>query len=278
MFRRAAKQRPWLQSGRIRVTLAVRSCTPACSENSPTRYYCCRNSSSVAADFLLFVDTETTGLPARWDRPYAEESHWPHIAQLAWAVYTATGELVRSDASYLRVPTGTMPAAAVAIHGLTEEFLRTHGTEPRPVLARLHHDLLHYRPQVVGHFLQLDFHVLGAAFHRVGLSNPLPALPQFCTMFSSRPLSLSGRYLKLGSLHGQLFGEPPPRQHDAVSDAAATVRCYFELRRRGLPAAGGPALPRLVPPAPRSFWARHRGGIVAGLAVCFLVLYWLLYG
>lgn len=232
----------------------------------------------MVADFLLFIDTETTGLPARWDHPYTEEGQWPHIAQVAWAVYTAAGELVHTDAAYLRVPTGTMPAAAIAIHGLTEEFLQAQGAEPRAVLERLHHDLCQYHPQVIGHFLQLDFHVVGAAFQRVGLSNPLPALPQFCTMFSSHSLSTNGHYLKLGSLHEQLFGEPPPRQHDAVSDAAATARCFFELRRRELLPIDGPTLPRLVPPAPRSFWTRHRGSIIAGLALCLLLLYWLIYG
>ncbi|UOR03720.1 3'-5' exonuclease [Hymenobacter aerilatus] len=232
----------------------------------------------MAADFLLFVDTETTGLPTRWDRPYAEEGHWPHVAQLAWQVYTAAGELVCSDAGYLRVPAGTMPAEAVAVHGLTEDFLHAHGGAPRPVLERLHHDLLHYRPQVIGHFLQLDFHVLGAAFQRVGLSNPLPALPQFCTMFSSRPLSLRGHYLKLADLHEYLFQEPLPRLHDAESDAAATARCFFEMRRRGLFATTAPTLPRLVPPAPRSFWAQHQLPITVGAALFFLLLYWLIYG
>lgn len=232
----------------------------------------------MAADFILFVDTETTGLPAHWDRPYTEPGQWPHVAQVAWQVYTTQGQLVHADEGYLRVPAGTMPMAAIGIHGLTEFFLQTHGREPQAVLERLHHDLLHYQPQVVGHFLQLDFHVLGAAFHRVGLSNPLPALPQFCTMFSSRLLSPNGHYLKLGTLYEQLFAEPMPRQHDAVSDAAATARCFFEMHHRGLLAAPAPTLPRLVPPPPRSFWSRHRGGVAAGLAVCLLVLYWLFYG
>lgn len=232
----------------------------------------------MAVEFYLFVDTETTGLPAHWDRPYADDAAWPHIAQLAWEVYTAAGERVRADAGYLRVPAGSMPAAAIAVHGLTEDFLHAHGTVPLPLLRRLHHDLLQYRPQVIGHFLQLDFHVLGAAFHRVGLSNPLPALPQRCTMFSSRPLSLSGHYLKLGHLYEQLFAEPMPRQHDAVSDAAATARCFFEMRRRGLLAPPAPTLPRLVPPPPRSFWARHRALAASVLLFFLIALYWLLYG
>ena len=70
-----------------------------------------------------------------------------------------------------------MPAAAVAVHGLTPEFLQAHGQEPAAVLRRLLQDLATYRPCVVGHFLPLDFHVLGAAFARAGLANALPSLP-----------------------------------------------------------------------------------------------------
>jgi len=190
-------------------------------------------------EYLLFVDTETTGLPARWDRPYAEEWEWPCIAQVAWVVFTAAGELVKADQDYLQIPAGRMPAAAVAVHGLTPEFLQAHGQEPAAVLRRLLQDLATYRPRVVGHFLPLDFHVLGAAFARAGLANALPALPQFCTMQLTR-LPLQGvtapprRPLRLHQLHERLFGQPLEREHDAHIDAAATARCFFELQRRGL--------------------------------------------
>ena len=33
--------------------------------------------------YVLFVDTETSGLPADWRRPYAEPGAWPHVAQIA---------------------------------------------------------------------------------------------------------------------------------------------------------------------------------------------------
>ena len=72
-------------------------------------------------EYLLFVDTETTGLPARWNRPYAEEWAWPCIAQVTWVVFTAAGELVKTDQDYLQIPAGHMPAAAIAVHGLTPQ-------------------------------------------------------------------------------------------------------------------------------------------------------------
>ncbi|WP_460574920.1 3'-5' exonuclease [Hymenobacter coalescens] len=229
------------------------------------------------------MDTETTGLPARWQRPYAEEWEWPSIAQLAWQVYTFDGQLVTSDAAYLRVPRARMTAASVAVHGLTVEFLDEHGEAPAAVLQRLLADLEAYQPRVIGHFLRLDFHVLGAALHRAALPNPLPVLPQFCTMQVSHDARLHGRprQLRLFELHELLFGERLVRLHDAAIDAAATARCFFELRQRGLITDSGlDAQPRLsVPGGPAR--GRRRGWlwlVAAGGLLLLFLFYWLVNG
>ncbi|GGG49200.1 3'-5' exonuclease [Hymenobacter glacieicola] len=234
-------------------------------------------------DYLLFLDTETTGLPTRWDRPHTQENAWPSVAQVGWVVYTAQGEFVKADQAYLQIPAGSMPAAAIAIHGLTPEFLQAQGQPPEPVLRRLLQDLTTYQPRVVGHFLQLDFHVLGAAFARVGLPNPLPSLPQFCTMAATWPPLPGGpaRRLRLPELHELLFAEPLLHHHDAYVDAEATARCFFELRRRGLlpeETLTGQQ-PLTVPEGRAPGWLGPVGWrwglLVAGL---LLLVYWLLYG
>ncbi|KAA9339474.1 3'-5' exonuclease [Hymenobacter busanensis] len=187
-------------------------------------------------EYLLFIDTETTGLPSRWDLPYASDAaQWPYVAQVAWQVYSPEGTLIKQENHYLHVPDGAMRPAALAVHGLTPDFLRQFGQEPSIVLRQLHQDLLTYRPRVVGYFLQLDFHVLGAGFHRAGLPNLLPELPQFCVMrVTERPVDGSHRrFRRLAELYEQLFELAMPQLHDACEDAAATARCFFELQRRG---------------------------------------------
>jgi DNA polymerase-3 subunit epsilon len=232
------------------------------------------------SEFLLFVDTETTGLPQRWDKPYSAERNWPHIAQLAWGVYTPEGQLLKAENYYLRVPAGRMQASAVAIHGLTPEFLQEQGQEPRDVLERLRQDLLLYQPLVVGHYLQLDFHVIGAGFHRVGLENPLGALPTLCTMQLTNitPPQHGRRYLRLGELHEQLFHTPMVLQHDAWADAQATADCYFEMQRQHMLTEEliQQQRPLVVPPPvplPKR-WPL----LVALLAAAILVLLYLMYG
>lgn len=231
-------------------------------------------------EFLLFVDTETTGLPQRWNQPYSAERNWPYIAQLAWGVYTPEGELVKAENHYLRVPAGRMQASAVAIHGLTPEFLQEHGQDPRDVLERLRQDLLTYQPLVVGHYLQLDFHVIGAGFYRVGVENPLAALPTLCTMQLTHitPPRHGRRYLRLGELHEQLFHAPMELQHEAWADAQATANCYFEMQRQGLLTNDLVQQQRplvVPPPAPRP---ERWPWVAAVLTVAILTLLYLIYG
>ena len=232
------------------------------------------------ARYLLFLDTETTGMPTRWDQPYEDERAWPSVAQLAWAVHTTEGTVVKTDQAYLQIPAGRMPASAVAIHGLTPEFLQAHGQQPASVLRRLLADLATYQPRVVGHFLRFDFHVLGAAFQRAGLPNPLPGLPQFCTMAPAWPplAATAPRRLRLHELHEMLVREPLPRLHDAVVDAAATARCYFELQRRGLLSdallAAHTPLTAMPARAARGKWLLPL--LVIGILACY-VLYRLVY-
>ncbi|MGI4886242.1 MAG: 3'-5' exonuclease [Janthinobacterium lividum] len=240
-------------------------------------------------DYLLFVDTETTGLPAGWRRPYADDAAWPHLAQLAWVVYTRAGALVKTENHYLRVPAGTMQPTAQAIHGLSAEFLAAEGKALAPVLGALAADLARYRPLVVGHFVQLDFHMLGVGFHRAGLPNPLPGLPTFCTMLPTGPLARAlgappGRaLLRLNELYEHLFHEHLDRHHDAQTDAEATAECFFELWRTGYltEASLGQQAPLTVPVAAGPFdWLgppRRRAAAAAAGALLLLVLAWLYY-
>jgi DNA polymerase-3 subunit epsilon len=234
--------------------------------------------------FLLFVDTETTGLPVNWNTTYAAERNWPYVAQLAWLVYTKEGELVKEENHFLRVPAGQMRPRAQAIHGLTPAFLAERGEDRVAVMQRFYDDLRAYQPLVVGHYMRLDFHMIGAEFHRTGLPNLLTELPTVCTMQTSQrhAQAVQRNFLRLGELHEHLFQEPMPRQHDAQADAQATAQCFFELRRLGdlddAIIAEQPQL--LVPTAEPGIFQRYRWlgpGVLVVAGLLLLLLFWL-YG
>lgn len=187
-------------------------------------------------DYLLFVDTETSGMPRDWNQPYASRGDWPHIAQLAWVVYTPGGVEIKAENHYIRPSDYDLSPESGAIHGLTPEFLQARGESRHAVMQRLHRDLTHYQPLVVAHFMQLDFHMMGVGFHRSGLTNPLLGLPLFCTMRATGPLlrHSSQGFLRLGELYQRLFKEAQLHEHDALADAYAGARCFFEMRRQGV--------------------------------------------
>ncbi|WP_201980664.1 3'-5' exonuclease [Hymenobacter rubidus] len=186
-------------------------------------------------DYLLFVDTETSGIPRDWNKPYSSRNNWPHIAQLAWVVCTPDGREVKVENHYIQPNDYDMDPEAGSVHGLTLDFLRENGESRHAVMQLLHRDLLRYKPLVVAHFMQLDFHMVGVGFHRAGLTNPMLGLPVFCTMRATGPLlrhSTQG-FLRLGDLYQRLFHKTLENAHDALVDARAAARCFFEMLRQG---------------------------------------------
>ena len=186
-------------------------------------------------DFILFIDTETTGIPLDWKAPYTDDQSWPHSIQIAWCVYTRQGKELKLENHYIYEPEIKISEGSERIHGITRELLQKEGKTRKNVFTRLAQDLEQYQPLVVAHFMRLDYHMLGVGFHRSGLQNPLPKLPTFCTMDASANFYLPPRksFLHLGELYERLFKEPLQRQHDAAVDARATARCFFKLLQQG---------------------------------------------
>ncbi|MHC2991349.1 hypothetical protein OB13_07040 [Pontibacter sp. HJ8] len=186
-------------------------------------------------EYLLFVDTETSGLPKDWSKPYSTPGSWPHVVQVAWVLYTREGEKLKEENYYIRASDYEVSPASQHIHGLSDDFLRENGEDRNAVMQLLHADLIRYQPLVVGHFMQLDYHMLGLSFYRSGLDNPLTKLPNFCTMRATSHFIRESRHrnLRLGELYLRLFRTPLQNEHNALSDASATALCFFELWRKG---------------------------------------------
>ena len=52
----------------------------------------------------LFFDTETTGLPARWNAPVTDVENWPRLVQLAWIMCDAQGNTLESRNAIVKPP------------------------------------------------------------------------------------------------------------------------------------------------------------------------------
>ncbi|PVW14193.1 DNA polymerase III subunit alpha [Marixanthomonas spongiae] len=190
--------------------------------------------------YLIF-DTETTGLPKRWDAPVTDTDNWPRCIQIAWQLHDAMGNLIEHQ-DFLVQPDGfTVPFDAEKIHGISTELAQKEGT-PLHEVAEKFANALSRTKFVVGQNVGFDLNIMGAEFHRLQMHNPLPQLPVLdtCTETTAQLCQIPGgrggkfKLPTLTELHEFLFNEPFAEAHNATADVEATTRCFLELVRRNI--------------------------------------------
>ena len=188
--------------------------------------------------YLIF-DTETTGLPKRWDAPITDTDNWPRAVQIAWQLHDAMGNCIEHQ-DYLIKPHGfNIPYDAEKIHGISTELAQEQGISLSQVLEKFNITMSKTK-FIVGQNVKFDLNVMGAEFVRLNVENPLQKLPVLdtCTEHTASLCQIpGGRYGKfklptLTELHQFLFDTPFGEAHNATADVEATTRCFFELLRR----------------------------------------------
>ena len=185
-------------------------------------------------DYLLFIDTEATGLPKKWNLPYTAPGNWPDAVQISWLLYTKEGQKIKEENHYISNNDTVISPGALTVHGLTKNFLQQNGMPRKQVLAILSQDIQYYQPMMVGHFTELDYHIISTGYFKERLDNPIEKLSSFCIMKATQHLQQNpnSKFLRLGQLYELLFKQPLLCQHNAMADAAATADCFFELMKR----------------------------------------------
>ncbi|MEL6975707.1 MAG: DNA polymerase III subunit alpha, partial [Bacteroidota bacterium] len=188
--------------------------------------------------YLIF-DTETTGLPKRWDAPITDTDNWPRCVQIAWQLHDEMGNLVEHQ-DYLIRPDGfNIPYESEQVHGISTGLAEQQGEGLAVVLERFNGALLKAK-FVVGQNVGFDVNIMGCEFHRMSVENPLAELPVLdtCTEHTAQLCQIPGgrggkfKLPTLTELHQYLFGEPFAEAHNATADVEATTRCFLELVRK----------------------------------------------
>lgn len=184
---------------------------------------------------LLFVDTETSGIPDSLNASVSEKEQWPYIVQLAWRVYTKDGDLVKQENHFIYEEEIYIEESSFQVHGISKQDLKLKGEDRKSVLRLFASDLRKFKPMVIGHFIEFDSKMIQVAMFRSGLKNIIKQYPHFCTMRATSEYTRlpNHNYPKLDELYQVLFGEKMAKQHDAAADVEATAKCFFELYARG---------------------------------------------
>jgi len=188
--------------------------------------------------YLIF-DTETTGLPKRWDAPITDTDNWPRCIQIAWQLHDAMGGLIEHYDFMVRPDGFNIPYDAERIHGISTDLALEQGISLAEVLEKFNIALSKSK-FIVGQNVGFDVNIMGSEFHRLGVESPLAAMKVLdtCTEITAEMLKLPGgrggkfKLPTLTELHQHLFGEPFSEAHNATADVEATTRCFLELVKR----------------------------------------------
>lgn len=198
---------------------------------------------------ILFFDTETTGLPD-YRMPHDHECQ-PHLVQLA-CLLTDDDGVERSAVNLVVNPGAPIPAAASAVHGITDLIVDRCGVFETTAIA-MWHRLAERADMLVAHNIKFDMWLIETAWSRMHIGarrsgRPFAAVhgirPRFCTMETAAPivnLPPTERMIaagfdkpkapKLGECIRHFFGESLDGAHDALVDVRACARLYFHLQR-----------------------------------------------
>lgn len=188
--------------------------------------------------YLIF-DTETTGLPKRWDAPITDTDNWPRCIQVAWQLHDAMGNVIEHESHMVKPEGFNIPYDAERIHGISTELAEEQGLYLQEVLEKFNIALSKSK-FIVGQNVGFDVNIMGAEFYRSNMETSLTDMRVLdtCTEVTAELLKIPGgrggkfKLPTLTELHEYLFGEPFAEAHNATADVEATTRCFLELVNR----------------------------------------------
>lgn len=183
---------------------------------------------------FLFFDTETTGLPRRWNAPVTDVDNWPRMVQLAWIVCDAGGEILEKRSALIQPEGYTIPVEVSRLHGITTQIAKERGEPLRQVLEEFS-GKIDAAQALIGHNIAFDECIVGAEFERCRMMTSLFLKPKYCTMknatsYCKLPGKKGFKAPRLMELHRILFGKDFEDAHNALADVEATVRCFWKMR------------------------------------------------
>jgi len=190
--------------------------------------------------FLIF-DTETTGLPKRWNAPISDVDNWPRCVQLAWQLHDNKGDLISNHSYLIKAEGFDIPYEAEKIHGISTDLANEIGKNIDDVLELFIND---YKTAgfLVGHNLKFDINIVGAELYRKGYEIDISKkdVLDTCSELTAEVCKLPGgrggkfKYPTLLEIYSTLFKDKFMEAHNASADVEATSRVFFELVRKGV--------------------------------------------
>lgn len=196
---------------------------------------------------VLFLDTETTGVPTYTQRKNVNRGRWfvdyPHIVQFSWILYDEDKNKILNVADHIiKMREGVLiPEGASNVHGITDEISASRGEDIKDVIRLFNIDLEACN-RLVCHNMEFDTTMVRAEMLRNDMIDAFHLQHYkhvYCTMMNSIELCKIERrrrdgttyhkYPKLLELHEHLFQTTPKGLHNSLTDIYVTMRCYYKM-------------------------------------------------
>ncbi|MCK5491355.1 MAG: 3'-5' exonuclease [Candidatus Pacebacteria bacterium] len=186
----------------------------------------------------LFFDTETTGLPKKWDAPVTDLENWPRLVQIAWLYFDENGKEISRKNSIIKPEGFLIPEESSNVHGISNEMANKKGVSLKKILKEFS-EMAGKTKFLIAHNMSFDEKIIDAEFLRKGIQKSLFQPEKICTKeASTQYCEISGNYgfkwPSLSELHIKLFGQDFEDAHDALIDVRACAKCFFELKNIGI--------------------------------------------
>ena len=182
----------------------------------------------------LFIDTETTGLPQDDSFSIDAINNWPRLVSVAY-ILCDDRKIVRENRSIIKPNGFIIPPESTRVHGITSAEAISKGRVFSEVLDEIK-GVINECDYIVGHNVVFDINMLNAEFFRYDMTLPVSLKPYYCTMLLSKDYCglPNDKYPTLEELYSILKGESIANAHNAMTDAHASMECFWILKDSGI--------------------------------------------
>lgn len=217
---------------------------------------------------VVFIDTETSGLPKIWDAPASDLDNWPRLVQIAWIVCDSKLNILDKYHSMVHPRDFEISEDSTRVHGITETRAIRYGKGIHQVLSDFV-SVAEKADYLVAHNTDFDLSVILAEIERYNQNerenfekekaryeekhqrtgqdeydieepylidaNLLGSVEVICTMRSSSEwCKIEGpdgsfKWPTIGELYYKSFKTELPITHDARVDVFAVHKCFKYL-------------------------------------------------
>jgi len=186
---------------------------------------------------LLFLDTETTGLPkGRYSKPEdISKFNTARLVELGYIICKGDGTIVEKVFDIIKPTDFVIDNNSYAVrkcHGITKEKANREGKDLDLILKKLEKNIKKYKVnKMIAHNMDFDSRIILSECYRYNYTDIINRIKNTsleCTMKMGKIYN-KGKWPKLEVLYKKLLNREYKHEHRAMPDTKCCMECYFKM-------------------------------------------------